>query len=315
MKNLHFQNGDAMPILGLGTWKSQPGEVRKAVFWAIEAGYRHLDCAKIYQNEKEVGEGIDSAIRSGIVKREDLFITSKLWNNSHKKSQVRPAIEGTLNDLGLDYLDLYLMHWPLAFAPGVTFAKEKEDFYTYEQAPLSETWEALQDVKISGMAKHIGVSNFNQNKLNEVFEVGGQRPEMNQVEMHPFLPQDGLVEFCKSNDILMTAYSPLGSGDSRTKHHENDPVLLTNQTVLDVGVKHGASAGQVLIAWSIARDIAVIPKSANKNRIKENFESANIQLDSDDLTKLNNIGVDHRFVDGTFFTGENSPYSLSDLWD
>ncbi|MDN3203589.1 aldo/keto reductase [Algoriphagus sediminis] len=315
MKNLKFQNGDEMPILGLGTWKSKPGEVKKAVYWAIEAGYRHLDCARIYQNEKEVGEGIDQAIREGLVKREELFVTSKLWNNAHKKSHVRPAIEQTLNDLGLDYLDLYLVHWPLAFGSGVTFAKEREDFLTYEEAPLTETWQAMQEVKKEGLTKHIGVSNFNQKKLKEIFDADGQKPEMNQIEMHPFLPQKELVNFCKSNGILMTAYSPLGSGDSRTAAHENDPVLLKNETVLEIGEKHGASAGQVLIAWSIARDIAVIPKSANKSRIKENFDSSKINLDSEDLKNLDNIGISHRFVDGTFFTGENSPYTLKDLWD
>jgi len=315
MKNLKFQNGDKMPILGLGTWKSKPGEVKRAVYWAIETGYRHLDCARIYQNEKEVGEGIDQAIREGLVKREELFVTSKLWNNAHKKSQVRPAIEQTINDLGLDYLDLYLVHWPLAFGQGVTFAKEREDFLTYEEAPLSETWQAMQEIKKEGLSKHIGVSNFNQKKLNEIFKVEGQKPEMNQVEMHPFLPQKELVNFCKSNGILMTAYSPLGSGDSRTAAHENDPVLLKNETVLEIGEKHGASVGQILIAWSIARDIAVIPKSVNKNRIKENFDSTKINLGSEDLKNLDDIGVSHRFVDGTFFTGENSPYTLEDLWD
>ncbi|MHA7128488.1 aldo/keto reductase [Algoriphagus namhaensis] len=315
MKKLEFQNGDKLPILGLGTWKSEPGEVRKAIVWAIEAGYRHLDCAKIYQNEKEVGEGIAIAIESGLVTRKDLFVTSKLWNNAHKAEQVRPALESTLKDLGLDYLDLYLVHWPLAFKSDVTFAKEPEDFHTYSEVPLGETWRAMQEVKSEGLAKHIGVSNFNQNKLNELKEVGGQQPEMNQVEMHPFLPQSGLVDYCKSHQILMTAYSPLGSPDSRSDKHENDPKLLSNPIVKEIATKHGATEGQVLIAWSITRDIAVIPKSTNKGRIKENFEASQLELDAEDLQKLRDIGISHRFVDGSFFTGDNSPYTLSDLWD
>jgi alcohol dehydrogenase (NADP+) len=165
------------------------------------------------------------------------------------------------------------------------------------------------------LAKHIGVSNFNQDKLTEIMKIGGQLPEMNQVEMHPFLPQDGLVDFCTSNGILMTAYSPLGSPDSRKEKHENDPKLLTNQVVLEIAQKHSISVGQVLIAWSIERDIAVIPKSVNEGRITKNFEASNVNLDEHDMMELRNIGVAHRFVDGTFFTGTNSPYNLTDLWD
>jgi len=315
MKHLSFKNGDQIPALGLGTWKSNPGEVRKAVFWAIEFGYRHIDGAAIYQNEKEVGQGIADAIEAGLVKRKELFITSKLWNNSHRFEDVHLAFEKSLSDLRLDYLDLYLIHWPIAFKPGVGFAQKREDFFTYNDVPLSQTWEAMQDLNSKGLAKHIGVSNFNQDKLTEIMKIGGQLPEMNQVERHPFLPQDGLVDFCTSNGILMTAYSPLGSPDSRNEKHENDPKLLTNPVILEIAQKHDISVGQVLIAWSIARDIAVIPKSVNEGRIKENFEASNVNLDEHDMMELQDIGITHRFVDGTFFTGANSPYNLSDLWN
>lgn len=315
MRHLQFQNGDRLPILGLGTWKSEPGEVRKAVVWAIEAGYRHLDCAKIYQNEKEVGEGIKIAIDSGVVRRKDLFVTSKLWNNAHQSSQVKPALEKTLADLGLDYLDLYLIHWPLAFDSSVTFPEKREDFLTYEQVPLTDTWQAMQRMKELGLAKHIGVSNFNRDKLKELAQLPGQQPEMNQVEMHPFLPQQELVNYCKSSHMLMTAYSPLGSPDSRSEKHADDPKLLSNATVKAIAQRHGISEGQVLIAWSISRDIAVIPKSTNKGRIEENFAASEIELTRADLGELEEIGVKHRFVDGSFFSGENSPYALSDLWD
>ncbi|MDP2040801.1 aldo/keto reductase, partial [Algoriphagus sp.] len=139
MKNLIFKNGDKLPILGLGTWKSKPGEVRKAVYWAIEAGYRHIDCAAIYQNEREVGQGIADAMADGLVKRKDLFITSKLWNDSHRHEDVKPALEKSLSDLRLDSLDLYLVHWPIAFKPGIGFATHREEFYTYQDVPLTQT--------------------------------------------------------------------------------------------------------------------------------------------------------------------------------
>jgi alcohol dehydrogenase (NADP+) len=315
MKNLIFKNEDKLPILGLGTWKSKPGEVRQAVYWAIEAGYRHIDCAAIYQNEREVGQGIADALADGLVKRKELFITSKLWNDSHRHDDVKAALEKTLSDLRLDNLDLYLVHWPVVFKPGVGFATHREEYYTYQDVPLTQTWEAMQDQKSSGLTKHIGVSNFNQAKLKEILAMGGENPEMNQVEMHPFLPQENLVKFCSENGILMTAYSPLGSPDSRAERHKNDPRLLDDEVVLQIAKKHGIGVGQVLIAWSIARDIAVIPKSVNQSRIIENLKSAEVDLDAADLESLAKIGVNHRFVDGSIFTGPQSPYKLTDLWD
>lgn len=315
MKHLTFENGDQLPIIGLGTWKSKPGEVKQAVYWAIEAGYRHIDCAAVYQNESEVGEGIKEAISAGLVKREDLFVTSKLWNNSHKYEDVKPALEQTLSDLGLDYVDLYLVHWPIAFKRGIGFAQNRDEFYTYLDVPLTQTWEGMQAVKKEGLAKHIGVSNFNQEKLRELIQIGGQIPEMNQVEMHPYLPQKPLVQFCKDQGILMTAYSPLGSPDSRNESHKNDPVLLKDPVIELIAKKHGVSIGQVLIAWSITRDIAVIPKSVNQERIKENLASKKIKLDQNDLMELDDLGVDFRFINGKIFTGPESPYKISDLFE
>jgi alcohol dehydrogenase (NADP+) len=315
MKLLNFKNGDTIPIVGLGTWKSKPGEVKQAVIWAIEAGYRHIDCAAVYGNEEEVGEAIAQAITQGTVKREDLHITSKLWNDSHPYDHVIPALKKTLKDLQLDYIDEYLIHWPISFKHGVGFPKSREDFLTYQEVPLELTWKAMQEAKEMKLVKHIGVSNFNISKLDVLLAMDGEAPEMLQVEMHPYLPQDELVNFCRENGLLLTAYSPLGSPDSRGDKHQDDPKLLSDSVVLEIAAKHQIGAGQVLIAWSVSRDIAVIPKSVHQQRIKENLDAASVELDDQDLMELSAIGIAHRFIDGSIFTGENSPYNRSDLFE
>ncbi|MFC0262080.1 aldo/keto reductase [Fontibacter flavus] len=316
MKTIQFSNGDQLPMIGLGTWKSKPGEVYQAVLWAIEAGYRHIDCAAIYDNEKEVGNALEKAFKDGLVKREDMFITSKLWNSFHRLDDVGAGLKKTLKDLKLDYLDLYLIHWPISFKLGVGFAQKREDYYTYSDIPLSQTWQGMEQCQSAGLTRHIGVSNFNISKLKEIGRSCTVFPEMNQVEMHPFLPQEKLVNFCKEQNMLMTAYSPLGSGDRSTAvKKEDEPSLLGNQTVNEIAIKHSCSPCQVLIAFSIARGNAVIPKSVNKERIAENFAASEITLTEEDMHKLMNIGTSYRFVDGRFFTGPFSPYKMEDLWE
>lgn len=316
MKTLTFNNGDKIPVLGLGTWKSRPGEVYQAVLWAIETGYRHIDCAAIYNNEKEVGAALKKAITDGLVKREDIFVTSKLWNDCHRKEDVKKGFLKSLSDLQLDYIDLYLIHWPISFKKGVGFAENREQYFTYSDVPLSQTWQGMQGLKSEGLAKHIGMSNFNISKLKEVLAIGGDGPEMNQVEMHPFLRQEKLVEFCKSNNILMTAYSPLGSGDRSTSSKKVDePKLFENEIILSIASKYDVNPAAILIAFSTNRDIAVIPKSVNQDRIIQNFHSGNLILDKVDLDQLLQINEQYRFIDGTFFTGTKSPYTLSDLWE
>jgi alcohol dehydrogenase (NADP+) len=316
MKSIKFSNGDTMPIIGLGTWKSKPGEVYQAVVWAIESGYRHIDCAAIYDNEKEVGKALQFAFKNGLVTREEMFITSKLWNSNHRLEDVQLALKKTLSDLKLDYLDLYLIHWPISFKKGVGFAQTREEYFTYSDVPLTQTWQGMEDCKNKGLTKHIGVSNFNISKLEEIINSSQQKPEMNQVEMHPLLPQHKLVNYCKSKGINMTAYSPLGSGDrSSSIKKADEPNLFENPIVAALAEKHQVSAAQILIAYSVHRDIVVIPKSVNEARIKENLASAEIQLTKEDMEKLSSINSRYRFIDGSFFTGPKSPYSLEDLWE
>lgn len=313
MKQLAFRNGDKMPALGLGTWKSKPGEVSAAVRTAIELGYRHLDCAAIYANEAEVGEAITSCIRDGLVTREQLFVTSKLWNDAHAPADVEPALRTSLTKLGLDYLDLYLVHWPV-----LTRAVEgKTTLLSPEEIPLADTWVALEAAAEAGLARHIGVSNFSLPKLRALMASAKLRaPELNQIELHPYLQQRELVGACTELGVLVTAYSPLGSRDRPAMMAQADePVLLDDPTVAKIARERGCTPAQVLLAWALARGTSVIPKSVNPERLAQNLAAAKVELSEDDMEALASLDRHRRYVDGTFWCREGSPYTLSKLWD
>ena len=305
-----------MPMLGLGTWKSNERDAYRAVREALRIGYRHFDCAARYENEKEVGEAIADAIAAGEVTRKELWITSKLWNNAHRPDLVAPALNETLSDLQIEYLDLYLIHWPVAIRPEVIFPLRGDEFVSLREIPLIETWQAIENTKTQGLSRHIGVSNFNIPKINDLINHGSIKPECNQVEAHPFLPQEALLNYCKEKHIALTAYAPLGSLDRPARvRKDDDPILLENPTILQIAKETGYSPGQILIAWSVQRGAAVIPKSSNPGRLRQNFEAAEITLSPGQMQRISELDRNFRFIDGTIWTIDGSPYTLDELWN
>jgi alcohol dehydrogenase (NADP+) len=316
MNNLTLANGDLLPALGLGTWKAEPGQVGQAVQTAIRLGYRHIDCAKIYGNEAEIGTALKELFSSGAVRREDLWITSKLWNDNHHPTHVLPAVKKTLADLQLEYLDLYLVHWPVAFRHGVLYPEQAADTVPLSEVPLAETWRAMQAVQQQGLARHIGVANFTRHKLQQLLDLGGQGPEVNQIELHPYLQQWPMLEFCQQNRILLTGYAPLGSA-GRPEHLKpaDEPVLLEDPTILAIAHRLQVTPAQVLIQWGLARGVSVIPKSVRPDRLAENFAAAQVRPEPDDMTKIQRLDRHRRYFSGKFWTFPEHNYTPETLWD
>jgi alcohol dehydrogenase (NADP+) len=316
METLQFANGDQMPILGLGTWKSTPGEVYKAVKEALRIGYRHIDCAPIYGNEAEVGQALADSFKEGVTSRDQLWITSKLWNNSHAPENVQPSLEKTLSDLQIDSLDLYLIHWPVVLRKEVLFHESVNDLIALDDLPISETWPVMEAMVDKGLCKHIGVSNFSVAKLKELLENSRLMPEMNQIELHPYLQQPAMLKFCKSNGIHLTGYAPLGSADRPERLKvEDEPILLEEPAITTIAERHGITPAQLVLSWAIHRRTAVIPKSVNPGRLKQNLSAAEVSLAQDDMPEMARLDRHRRYVSGTFWAMEGGPYTIANLWD
>lgn len=315
MSTLKLRDGTDFPAFGLGTWLSEPEAVYRAVRHALEIGYRHVDCAWIYLNEEEVGRGIAEAIAAGDVTREQLWVTTKLWNDHHDPAHVEAGLQRSLKLLGLDYVDLYLMHWPVALRHGVARPKELSDFVSLQAQPLPPTWEAMAELPDTGLTRRVGVSNFSASKIAEISDAVGVTPVVNQIELHPYLAQNDLLAAMAERGIVATAYSPLGSGGRPAAMRRDDEVrLLDDPVVGKVAATRDVSPAQVLIAWALARGTAVIPKSTTPSRIAANLAATQLTLSDEDRAALDGLDRGERYVDGSFWCPPGSPYTRQSLW-
>jgi len=305
-----------MPSFGLGTWLSQPGEVGAAVKTALNAGYKHIDCARAYCNEAEVGEAFNEFFTSpGAAKREDIYIVTKLWVKEF--NMVKEACQRQLKLLQLDYLDLYLMHLPYEVDENIegVVPENGVGLIGYNPDRVAEVWREMEKLVEEGLVKSIGISNFTCKKIENLLATSPKIvPATNQVELHPYLPQNQLLKYCTEKGIILTAYSPLGGpGRPGVMKSDDEPFLLQDETVGSIAKKHDATPAQVLFMWAIKRGTPVIPKSTNEKRIKENLACLSVNLDDEDMAKLNGIPTRYRYIKQ--FWAIKPGDALDSIWD
>ncbi|EER16163.1 Aldose reductase, putative [Perkinsus marinus ATCC 50983] len=307
-----LNNGMKMPLIGLGTYLTPDDVVPAAVVAGIKTGYRYIDTAFIYQNHHGVGQGINQAIKEGLVTRGELFVTTKLWLVYYRPDLVRPAVVQYLKELNLDYVDQILMHWPCplekhdpAQDPDWKWPMNaKGEFDALTNVKLSDTWKELEKCVDDGLVRSIGVSNFDTNEIDEILSMCRIKPVVDQIEVHPYFPQWRMLDYCNKHDIHVVAYAPLGSPANMPDDGSKKYNILEHPDIVAIAKAHNKSPAQVCIRWNIQRGITVIPKSTKPHRVVENFQVFDFELSSQEMETIKNIARSpenrHRTFDCAF---------------
>lgn len=310
--SIPVQNHKSMPAVGLGLWKVEQSDAAGVVVQAAEIGYRHFDCASDYGNEHSVGEGLAQIISKRICGRDELWVTSKLWNTNHRPEHVMPACKRSLSDLKQDYLDLYLIHFPITlkhvpmdvrypagwfFDPSAATPRMVPD-----AVPIRETWQAMEELVDAGLVRTIGISNFGISLIRDLLSQCRIRPSVLQVESHPYLVQSKLLRYCQQEAIAYTAFSPLGAPSyipiGMATESES---VLRHSVVQQIACNHQRTPAQVVLRWGVQRGTAVIPKSSRTERLKENLDLATFSLSDDEVNRISALDRNQRFNDPGVF--------------
>ncbi|KAM1018495.1 hypothetical protein ACFX2C_040120 [Malus domestica] len=291
-----LNTGFKMPVVGLGVWRMEGKEIRDLVFNALNLGYRHFDCAADYKNEPEVGEALAEALSTGLVKREDLFITTKLWNSDH--GHVVEACKDSLKKLRLDYLDLYLVHFPVATkhtGVGTTGSALDEDgvLEIDTTVSLETTWHAMEELVSMGLVRSIGISNYDIFLTRDCLVYSKVKPAVNQIETHPYFQRESLVKFCQKHGICVTAHTPLGGAAANIEWF-GSVSCLDDPVIKNLAEKYKKTVAQVVLRWGIQRNTVVIPKTSKLERMKENIQVFDFELTKEDMDLIGKVDRKHR---------------------
>ncbi len=323
--SLKLPDGGLFPAVGLGFWKMPKPDAPALVQEAMRVGYRHLDCACDYGNEPQVGEGIAAALRDKLVRRDELWVTSKLWNTYHEPQHVRAACERSLRDLKLDYLDLYLVHFPIALAyvpfdvryPPEWFHDPKAAKPAMKpiQVPYADTWGAMEELQRAGLVKRIGVCNLNISALRDVLSYATIRPAVHQIELHPYLTQSRMLRYCAQEKIAVTAFSPLGSPSYESIGMARpDENVLKDPVVTALAARHHRTPAQIALRWGVQRGCVVIPKTQTPARLAENIALFDFALTADEMAAIDRLDRHRRFNDPGHF-GEKAFNTFFPIFD
>ncbi|KAF2481643.1 NADP-dependent oxidoreductase domain-containing protein [Neohortaea acidophila] len=307
--NVKLNNGKQMPLVGFGLWKVNNDTCADQVYNAIKTGYRLFDGACDYGNEKEAGQGVKRAIDEGLVKREELFIVSKLWNSFHDKERVGPICKRQLADWGLEYFDLFIIHFPIAlkyvdpsvrYPPG--FFIEDNKTIELSKTSLETTYHAMEELYDAGLIRAIGISNYTGALILDVERYAKHLPQTLQIEHHPYLVQQDLIDLCHNRGIAVTAYSSFGPQsflEMNMQSAQDTPLLMEHDVIKGIAAKHGKTPAQVLLRWSTQRNIAVIPKSNNQTRLAQNLDVCGFEMSEAELKSISALDKDLRFNNPT----------------